>query len=39
MAERPHTAAELKKMEKVRDFLLNEGIVDDESFIDFYNAD
>src|SRR5574344_167079 len=39
MSERAHTNEELKKMEKVRDYLLNEGIVDDASFIDFYNAD
>ncbi|MCO6024280.1 hypothetical protein NG821_00195 [Prevotella cerevisiae] len=38
MEERTHTATELKKMECVRNFLLAEGIVDNESFIDFYNA-
>ena len=32
MAEREHTLLELAKMEKVRNFLLDEGIVDKESF-------
>ena len=35
MQERPHTQAELEKIEKVRRFLLDEGIVDDEGFIDY----
>lgn len=35
MQEREHTAAELAKLEKVRDFLLAEKIVDNESFIEF----
>ncbi len=35
MQEREHTLAELQKMEKVRNFLLNEHIIDDESFIDY----
>lgn len=35
MAEREHTLQELVKMEKVRNFLLEEGIVDRESFIDY----
>ena len=38
MAEREHTLQELTKMEKVRNFLLDEGIVDKESFIDFKNS-
>lgn len=37
MQERAHTLAELGKMEKVRRFLLDEQIVDDESFIDYLN--
>ena len=35
MQERPHTQAELDKIEKVRRFLLDEGIVDDDGFIDY----
>ena len=35
MQERPHTQLELDKIEKVRCFLLDEGIVDDEGFIDY----
>ena len=35
MQERPHTQKELDKIEKVRRFLLEEGIVDDEGFIDY----
>lgn len=35
MQERPHTAKELTKIEKVRNFLLEEGIIDDDSFIDY----
>ena len=35
MQERPHTLLELDKIEKVRRFLLDEGIVDDEGFIDY----
>lgn len=35
MQEREHTAAELAKIEKVRNFLLDERIVDDESFIEY----
>lgn len=35
MQERPHTQAELDKIEKVRCFLLDEGIVDDDGFIDY----
>ena len=37
MQERSHTLAELTKMEKVRQFLLDEQIIDDESFIDYLN--
>lgn len=35
MQEREHTLKELIKMEKVRQFLLNEQIIDDDSFIDY----
>lgn len=35
MQERSHTQAELDKIEKVRRFLLDEGIVDDDGFIDY----
>lgn len=35
MQERAHTQAELDKIEKVRRFLLDEGIVDDDGFIDY----
>ena len=35
MQEREHTAAELAKIEKVRNFLLDENIIDDESFIEY----
>lgn len=35
MEERSHTKAELEKLEKVRRFLLNEDIIDDDSFIDY----
>lgn len=35
MQEREHTLLELQKMEKVRRFLLEENIVDDESFIEY----
>ena len=35
MQERPHTQAELDKIEKVRRYLLDEGIVDDDGFIDY----
>lgn len=38
MEERDHTKAELKKLEKVRRFLLNEDIIDDNSFIDYVNT-
>ena len=35
MKERQHTQKELNKLEKVRRFLLNEGIIDNEGFIDY----
>lgn len=35
MQEREHTLLELQKMETVRRFLLEENIVDDESFIEY----
>ena len=35
MQEREHTAAELVRIEKVRNFLLDEKIVDDEGFIEY----
>lgn len=35
MQEREHTLNELAKMEKVRQFLLDEHIIDDESFIEY----
>jgi len=38
MAERSHTLQELLKMEKVRIFLLAEGIVDKQSFSDYQNT-
>ena len=38
MEERDHTKAELKKLEIVRRFLLNEDIIDDDSFIDYVNT-
>lgn len=38
MAEREHTLQELVKMEKVRNFLLNEGIIDRESFCDYQES-
>ena len=35
MEERSHTKEELVKLEKVRRFLLNEDIINDDSFIDY----
>ena len=35
MSEREHTLQELVKMERVRNYLLEEGIIDKESFIDY----
>lgn len=38
MQERAHTLKELQKMEKVRNYLISEGVVDSEGFIDFMQA-
>lgn len=38
MEEREHTHQELVKMEKVRSFLLNENIIDDDSFVEYMNT-
>lgn len=38
MSERSHTLQELENMEKVRNFLLDEGIVDCDSFEDYNNS-
>ncbi len=38
MQEREHTQAELVKLEQVRNFLLSEGIIDNDGFIDYLNA-
>lgn len=38
MAEREHTLRELEKMEKVRNFLLDEGVVDKASFTDYQES-
>lgn len=35
MQDRPHTMIELEKIEKVRRFLIAEGVVDNEGFIDY----
>ncbi|MDE5612300.1 MAG: hypothetical protein K2I90_09830 [Odoribacter sp.] len=35
MQERPHTALELQKIDRVRRFLVSEGIIDNEGFIDY----
>lgn len=35
MQEREHTADELKKIEKVRNYLLDQSVVDDKGFIDY----
>jgi hypothetical protein len=35
MQEREHTLIELQKMEKVRSFILEQGIVDNEGFIEY----
>lgn len=35
MQEREHTILELKKMEDVRNFLLSENVIDNDSFIDY----
>jgi hypothetical protein len=38
MQERPHTQAELVKLDKVRNFLLHENIIDDNGFIEYMNT-
>lgn len=38
MQERQHTQAELTKMEMVRNFLLNEDIIDEDGFIAYLNT-
>lgn len=38
MEEREHTRKELEKLEKVRSFLLNENIIDDEGFVEYVNT-
>lgn len=38
MEEREHTRKELEKLEKVRSFLLNENIIDDEGFAEYVNT-
>ena len=35
MAEREHTLKELAKMEQVRNFLINNGVVDKDAFDDY----
>lgn len=35
MQERKHTLQELERMEKVRNFLLREGVFDEDSFHDY----
>jgi len=39
MQEREHTLEELKKMETVRNYLLSEGVVDADGFIDYLQTD
>lgn len=38
MEEREHTRQELAKLEQARQFLLSEGIIDDESFVEHMNT-
>ena len=38
MDEREHTRRELKKMEMVRQYLLEENIVDEDGFLDFVST-
>lgn len=38
MSERAHTLQELVKMEQVRNFLLDEGIIDKDSFLDYQES-
>lgn len=35
MQEREHTIKELEKMEKIRQYLVKNGVIDDDSFVDF----
>ena len=37
MEEREHTRQELVKLEQVREFLLSENIIDDDSFVEYMN--
>lgn len=37
MQEREHTLKELEKLEKVRQYFVANGIIDEDSFIDFMN--
>ncbi|MBO7574198.1 MAG: hypothetical protein J6S99_00060 [Bacteroidales bacterium] len=39
MQEREHTLEELRKMEMVRNYLISEGVVDKDGFIDYLQAD
>ena len=39
MQERAHTLKELENMEKVRQYLVANGVVDDDSFVDFLKED
>ena len=39
MQEREHTLKELEKMEKIRQYLVANKVVDDDSFIDFIKED
>ena len=39
MSERPHTLNELKKMESVRNYLLDNGIIDSEGIKDYNNTE
>lgn len=38
MEERPHAKAELVKLDRVRNFLLSEGIIENDSFVDYVNT-
>ena len=38
MPERTHTFHELAKMEKIRNFLLDENVIDQDSFEDYQNS-
>lgn len=37
MEEREHTRQELVKLEQVREFLLSENIINDDSFVEYMN--